>query len=223
MNVGTIALVLWLLIYFSYSILLGYLQLGRLRLVEWFYKNNHLLLSSQILSKSKTTAVFSTVLSLCLIFSSGAYVAGYIFINSKQVIISKDSDSIMGFIQSYIAILFVVVIFSIIALQQIAEMRECERNYLVIKNLGKNKTQINRFILQQIIASFIFPLFVSFLIILFITVPLDKQLLQIFNQKKLFTQAILQYGSMFLFLSICYIFITYIGVKSYISKLFIQL
>ena len=76
----------------------------------------------------------------------------------------------MGFLQIIISMIFIVIYFSILSLQQIIAIQLQVREFRILHYLGKSKEQLKRIIIKQILVNLFFPTGMCF-VILGISVP----------------------------------------------------
>ena len=83
----------------------------------------------------------------------------------------KASQQWMGTAQISICIVFTIIYFSILSLQQLIELRQDSKNKKILRYIGKSSPQIASLVKQQIIIKLTMPMTMALLIFLF-CVPL---------------------------------------------------
>lgn len=73
----------------------------------------------------------------------------------------------MGISQISICIVFLVIYFSILSLQQIIEVGQNAKGNQIMRYMGKNNKQIERLVCKQIAIRLTFPMIMALLVILF--------------------------------------------------------
>ena len=103
-------------------------------------------------------------------------------VNTKGARISE-SDSfytIISFLAFYIALIFIMGVATLLAIQQLSDSEKYKYRYDLLKKLGVDETQINKTILKQLLIYFAIPM----LIPIIVCIPV---ILSIFN---IFTMAV---------------------------------
>lgn len=215
---STIFIVLCLIIYTGYLFIIKYFQLSRQNNNLYYHKEGRLFLMGQVLSKQRSLVILSSVLSLCFLISFISYILGAVFINSYEIILDEHLDEIMGIAQLYFAVLFLVVIIGIIGLKQAMEIRENQKNIIILRNLGTSKLNLNRIILRQIIINYMLPLVLAIAVSVYCLVLIYQQEVLLFWMKERIIGATVQFGTIFLIVLSCFIFTTYSSYRNQINS-----
>lgn len=205
--VGSIFLSIVIVLYSGYIILFSFLQRSRDLRKGWIgRRGSWLYIAAELLSKQRILRNYSLIISLCVMISLVSYIVGAIFIKGNNILISSRIDSLMGTIQIFISLLFLIVIYTLIAIRQLTEAINNDKKKKILKNLGKSNSELKRLILFELIVNFTFP-FVLFMLMLFIALPILNIKFYEFNILKLEVQ----FAGVFTFLYLCYLIITYWG------------
>ena len=200
-------------LYGSYTSMLGWIQWYRERQGDSLYYNRRLFIAGQFLSKIKTLTCMSAVVSGCLLCAMCSFIAGWIFVGYKGQLLGKQDDIVMGFAQFYIAVLFTVIVFSIIALQQIVDMNEHRQKFIVLKQLGTDIDNLNRTLFWQVFLNFSIPVLMAVIFLLCSLYPLEQVLYPLLGNEHLLIKGTFIYMGIFAILYICYIMATYASLK----------
>jgi hypothetical protein len=213
LTASMIVFVVGFILYGTNSTLLGWLAWYRNRQGIFLYRNHRLFIIGQLLSRIKTHIRMSTVISGCLLISIISTIHGTISIACAGEILGEQFDMIMGFAQIYIAVLFAVTAFSIIALQQIVDSREHKQKYFVLKQLGTDAEHINRLLLQSIILNFTVPVFSAVVFAYSSIVPIEYKLRYLLHRSNLVVSGLITFTIIFAILYICYITAVFLSLK----------
>lgn len=211
---STIVLSIGLFLFFGYNALLCYIQYCREHRKKFFTKNKSVYLVGNFMSRIKTMIYMSTVISACVVMIMVSFIAGWIFTHSQGMLFGDEgSDFIMGFMQFYIAILFTLILFSIVALQQITDTKEHHNKLNVLRQLGANNSDINKLLLQQVIVNFTIPVLLAFVLLAVFIFPIHIQLKEVITNTTLLAGASI-FTCIFISLYGIYIVVTYISLKN---------
>ena len=170
-TISVISVPLLCLIFAFYKYILGYLYAMRTEQRSFLYHNNRLYMIAQITAGLKTNAVFNGVFCICLLFSAASFFFGAIMFQPSVKIFDTDKQQWMGFVQISLCIIFIVIYFSILSLQQIVELRQEAKSIKVLYYVGKNGKQVKKLIKTKIAIKLLMPMTLAFFILL-VSVPL---------------------------------------------------
>jgi hypothetical protein len=211
-TVSLIAPIVGITIYFFYKTIFDGLNFYRNKRGKTLFENNRLVVIGQMLSKVKTNTRLCTIIACCLLTAIIAGTSGVIFTSGKAEILGGNADRAMGFVQIYIAILFTIIIFTIVSIREILENREYKQNRVILTRLGMDKKTLNRSYFKQIIISFTLPVAAAFLTVLGAIIILENSLSPIFGAG-LLTKGVLIYTAIFVVIYAAYIVVTFRSVK----------
>ena len=164
--ISIISIPLLCCIFAFYKWIYAYLTSKRLMQSEDLYQDNRLYRIAEITSGTKTSALLDAIFAVCLLFSSISFVFGTLLLNPEIEIFNPASQQWMGFLQISICIIFVVIYFSIISLQQIIELKRQSNNIRILHYMGKSQTQIKALIKTQILLKLSMPILMCFALLL---------------------------------------------------------
>jgi hypothetical protein len=211
-TVSLIAPIVGIMIYFFYRTIFDGLNFYRNKRGKSLFENNRLVVIGQMLSKVKTNTRLCTVIACCLLTAIIAGTSGVIFTSGKAEILGENADTAMGFVQIYIAILFTIIIFTIVSIREILDNREYKQNRVILTRLGMDGKTLNRIYFRQIIISFTLPVTAAFLSAVGAMIILEKSLSPVFGAGLLF-KGVLIYTLIFAVIYAAYIVVTYRSVK----------
>jgi ABC-type antimicrobial peptide transport system permease subunit len=211
-TVSFIAPIVGMMIYFFYRTVFDGLNFYRINRGKTLFENNRLVVIGQMLSNVKTNTQLCTIIACCLLTAIIAGTSGVIFTSGKAEILGGNADTAMGFVQIYIAILFTVIILTIVSIREILENREYKQNRVILTRLGMDRKTLNRTYFMQIIISFTLPVAAAFLTAVGAVIILEKSLSPVFGAG-LLTKGILIYTAIFVVIYVAYIVVTYRSVK----------
>ncbi len=131
------------------------------------YQQNRLYLTAAATYHFKTAAMVNAVFCMCFLFSACSFITGSFMLKPDLQLMEKTAQYWMGTAQLGICIVFTVIYFSILALQQIIEFHQNARHYQLLGWIGKSNRQLKMLIIQQIAIRLIMPMILALLIGLF--------------------------------------------------------
>lgn len=149
-----------------YKWMYAYFSSKRLMQSEELYLNNRLYRIAEMTSETKSSALLDTIFCACLFFSSLSFVFGTLLLNSEIEIFTSAIQQWMGFLQISICIIFIVIYFSILSLQQIIELKRQANNIRILHYLGKTRTQLKTLFKTQILINLSTPTVMCFALLL---------------------------------------------------------
>ena len=109
----------------------------------------------------------NAVFCICFLFSGCSFVAGILILQPEFQLFDTAMRQWMGTSQISICIVFLVIYFSILSLQQIIEVRQNSKSNQIMRYMGKSNKQIARLMNKQIAIKLSSPMIMALLIILF--------------------------------------------------------
>lgn len=125
----------------------------------------------QITSSFKTSAIINIILCICLLFSAMSFFCGVIMFQPSVNLFDMDSQQWMGVLQISLCLIFIVIYFSVLSLQQIVELKRESEGIKVLSYIGKSNKQIKELVKKQIASRLLMPMFMTLLVLLF-SIPL---------------------------------------------------
>ena len=162
--VSVIAIPLIISVFAFYKWIFGYLYAHRRMKSATIYQKNRLFVMAAITSNFKTSAVINAVFCMCFLFSALSFMTGILMLQPQIQLFKKTMQQWMGAAQISICFVFTVIYFSILALQQIMELRQDAKNNQILRCIGKSNKQIRTLVKQQIAIKLTLPMIMAFLI-----------------------------------------------------------
>ena len=201
----------WIYVYFSSK---------RLLQSNHLYGGNRLYRIADMTKGTKTSALMDANFCICFFFSAMTFVFGILLLNeSIEIFPSVDIQQLMGFIQISLCIIFMTIYFSIIALQQIIELKQQAINYRILHYMGKSHAQIMSLIKSQVMLKLLVPILMGFVLLL-LGAPLINYEINAVLPVSLHNLTIKAFGGFivcFSILYVCYFLIVYLISKRYIK------
>jgi hypothetical protein len=204
-----------------YYWLLQYLVDKRKQRSSFLYQNNRLYLIAQITSQINTNALMNSIYCICLFFSAQSFMWGNIFLQSETVLISINSQQWMGFIQIVLSIIFIVIFFSALSLQQMIEIKQEVSQLQNLYYIGKSKREIRKIGRKQILLKFSIPTAVCYVLLLLEVPLLNYKLNHNYSpliEANLVLKSLGGFTFCFLVLNLCYFVVVYLYLKRYLNK-----
>lgn len=169
--VSVTAIPLLISVFAFYKWAFGYLYAYRRIKSVRIYEKDRLYITANITSNIKTSAMVNAVFCICFLFSGCSFVTGMLMLHLEFQLFDTAMRRWMGTSQISICIVFLVIYFSILSLQQIMEIRQNSKSNRIMRCMGKSDKQIARLVNQQIAIKLSSPMIMALLIVLF-CVPL---------------------------------------------------
>lgn len=131
------------------------------------YQKDRLYITANVTSNFKTAAMVNAVLCICLFFSGCSFVTGMLMLQPEFQLFDTAMRQWMGTSQIGICIVFLVIYFSILSLQQMIEVRQNSKSHQIMRCMGRSNKQIKRLVNQQAVIRLTTPMIMALLIILF--------------------------------------------------------
>ena len=154
-----------------YKWVFGYLYAYRRMKSVRIYQKDRLYLTANVTSNFKTAAMVNAVFCVCLLFSGGSFVTGMLILQPEFQLFDTAVRQWMGTSQISICIVFLVIYFSILSLQQLIEVRQYSKSNQIMRCMGKSNKQIAGLMNKQTAIKLSSPMIMTLLIVLF-CVPL---------------------------------------------------
>ena len=139
-------------------------------------QKDRLYIAANITSNFKTAAAVNAVFCICLLFSGGSFVTGMLMLQPEFQLFDTATRQWMGTSQISICIVFLVIYFSILSLQQIIEGRQNSKSNQIMRFMGKSNKQIERLVNKQIAIKLLSPMIMALLTILFCIPLLNRKM-----------------------------------------------
>lgn len=217
--ISVIAIPLLCFVFVFYKWFFEYLYAIRQEQSDFLYHKNRLYMLMQITSRIKTSAIMNSVFCVCLMFSAMAFFTGIIMLQSGIAFFDINTRKWMGFLQVCICIIFIVIYFSILSLQQIVELKQESKSIRILNYIGKSGKQVKDLVKRQIAFRLFMPMGVPFFILLF-SIPLlnlKMNLLLPIAMHNILLKSAGWFTLCFLLFYVCYFCITYIISRQYIE------
>ena len=218
--VSVIVIPLIISVFAFYKWIFGYLYAHRRMKSVTIYQKNRLYIMAAITSNFKTSAVVNAVFCMCFLFSALSFMTGILMLQPEMQLFEKTLQQWMGAAQISICFVFTVIYFSILALQQIIELRQDSKNNGILRCIGKSNKQIGTLVKQQIAIKLTLPMIMALLVFI-ICIPLLNRKMNLIMPVTMHN-AFLKFAGEFclctLFFYICYFFVVYTMSKQYIKS-----
>ena len=165
--ISVTAIPLLISVFAFYKWAFGYLYAYRQMKSVRIYQKDRLYITANVTSNFKTAAMVNAVFCICFLFSGASFVTGILILQPEFQLFDTAMRQWMGTSQISICIVFLVIYFSILSLQQIIEIRQNSKSNQIMRCMGKSDKQIARLVNQQIAIKLSSPMIMALLIILF--------------------------------------------------------
>lgn len=217
--VSVAAIPLLISVFAFYKWAFGWLYVQRRIKSDKIYQKDILYIMANITSSFKTSAVVNAVFCVCLLFSTCSFVTGILMLQPEFQLFDTAMRQWMGASQISICIVFLVIYFSILSLQQIIEIRQNSKSNQIMRYIGKSNKQIERLVNQQIAIKLTTPMIMAVLIILFCIPLLNGKMNLILpaSLNNILLKLTGEFGACIIIFYICYF-----GIVSAMSKWYIN-
>ena len=216
--VSVAAIPLLLSVFAFYKWAFGYLYAYRRMKSVRIYQKDRLYITAHVTSNFKTAALVNAVFCTCFLFSWGSFITGMLILQPEFQLFDTAVRQWMGTSQISICIVFLVIYFSILSLQQVIEVRQNSKSNPIMRCMGKSNTQIAKLMNKQIAIKLASPMVMALLIILF-CIPLlngKMNLMLPASLKNILLKLTGEFGA-----CIAVFYICYFGIGSAMSKRYI--
>ena len=170
---------------------------------------------ASLTSNFKTAATINAVFCMCFLFSVVSFIVGMLMLQPEIKLFDADQQQWMGTAQICICIVFAIIYFSILSLQQIIELRQNSKNDQILRCIGKSNRQIKALVNQLIAIKLTFPMAMALIIFVFCIPLLNLKINSILPITM--RNAILRFTGEF-FLCTLFFYLCYFLVVSTMSK-----
>lgn len=194
-----------------YQWILSYLYARRKMKSVNIYQKNRLYIIAGMTSNLKTSAIMNTIFCICLLFSAFSFITGGFMLHPEFHLFDKGTQQWMGVSQIGICIIFIIIYFSILSLQQIIELNQSSKNHQILRYMGENAKQVSFLVKQQITIKLTLPMVMVWFILL-LCIPLLNIKMNLILPVTLHNALFKFTGIFFLCISffyLCYFLITY--------------
>lgn len=174
--ISIVAAPLLCFIFSFYQCIFGILRAARQKREVLLYGRNRLYMIAQLTSDFKTGAVMNAVLCICLLFSAMSFFFGTMMLWSGAYIFDIENQNWMGFLQISLSVIFFVIYFSVLSLQQIVKMRREAGSIRTLYYLGRSRSQIRKLVKGQIAIRLSMPMILTFALLLFCVPLINRRL-----------------------------------------------
>ena len=202
-----------------YKWLFGYLYAIRQKQPNSLYYKNRLYMIGQMTSNIKTSVVMNIILCICLLFSAMSFFCGVIMLQPSIDLFDTGSQQWMGVLQISLCLIFIVIYFSVLSLQQIVELKRESKGIKVMSYIGKSNKQIKELVKKQIAGKLLMPMFMTLLVLLF-SIPLVNLKLNLLLPIAMYNILMVSFAYFaicFMLFYVCYFFVAYTISKQYIG------
>lgn len=165
--VSVAAIPLLISVFAFYKWVFSYLYAYRRMKSVRIYQKDRLYITANVTSNFKSAAMVNAIFCICLLFSGCSFVTGILMLQPEFQLFDAAIQQWMGISQISICIVFLVIYFSILSLQQIIEIRQNSKSNQIMRCMGKSNKQIARLVNQQIVIKLTAPMIMALLIISF--------------------------------------------------------
>lgn len=217
--ISVVAIPLLMSVFAFYKWLLGYLYAHRRMKSVNMYQKNRLYIMANVTSNFKTSAIVNSVFCMCFLFSALSFITGMLMLQPEFQFFDIDQQQWMGASQISICIVFSIIYFSILSLQQIIELRQDSKNNQILRCIGKSNRQIDTLVKQQIAIKLTLPMIMALLILLCCMPLLNRKMNLILPVTM--HNALFKFAGEF-FLCILFFYLCYFLVVNAMSKQYIK-
>ena len=165
--ISVAAIPLLISVFAFYKWVFGYLYAYRRRNPVQIYQKDRLYIVANVTSNIQTAATVNAIFCICFLFSGCSFVTGLLMLHPEFQLFDAAMQQWMGTSQISICIVFLVIYFSILSLQQIIAVRQNSKSNQIMRCMGKSNKQIARLVNRQIAIKLTAPMIMALLIILF--------------------------------------------------------
>lgn len=204
--VPVVVIPLLLSIFTFYQWVFGSLYALRKRKSVSIYQRDRLYIIAGRTTNFKSAAVVNTVFCVCLLFSACSFIMGRLMLHPAFPGWDQAARQWMGIAQISICIVFLVIYFFILSLQQIIEIREGAKNDRIMRYLGKSNRQMARLVRRQSTLRLTSPMIMAVIIVI-CCMPLLNRKLNLFlpnTMRHMLLRSGGEFGACILTFYLCY-------------------
>ena len=183
------------------------------------YQKDRLYITANLTSNFKSSAIINTIFCACLLFAVCSFITGILMLQPEFQLFDTTMRQWMGVSQISICIVFLVIYFSILSLQQIIDIRQNSKSNQIMCYIGKSNKQIERLVSKQIAIKLFSPMIMALLVILF-CMPLLNRKMNIILPTSL-NNILFKLTGEFL-VCIIFFYVCYFGIVCVMSKRYIN-
>lgn len=193
----------------------------RRKQTEEIYEKERLYIVAKLTSGTKTNALMNGVFCMCLLFSSMSFIFGTFMLQTQFFIWDADIQKWMGFLQICLCLIFIVIYFSILSLQQMIDIRQQSREMKILSYMGRSSRQLKCLVKKQILLKLSIPMSACFLILAMGTPFVNYRLNTVLPEElgNIWLKSLGGFLLCFLVLYLCYCFIVFAMSWRYIGRL----
>lgn len=162
--ISIIAIPLLISVFAFYKWMFGCLYAKRRRKSIKMYQKDILYITANITSNFQTSAIVNAVFCVCFLFSACSFITGILMLQPEFQLFDRTMCQWMGTSQISICIVFLVIYFSILSVQQMIDVRQNSKSNQIMRCMGKSNKQIESLVNQQIAIKLISPMAMALLI-----------------------------------------------------------
>lgn len=147
--VSVVALPLLLSVFAFYQWVFGGLYALRRLQPAAICQKDRIYCLANVTSDCRTAAVINTVFCICFLFSVSSFVVGRLMLQPAFPLFDPTVRRWMGTSQISICIVFLVIYFSVLSLQQMIELRKNAKDIRIMRCMGKSGGQIRKLVRKQ--------------------------------------------------------------------------
>ena len=174
--ISTIAIPLLLSVITFYQWIFGFLYAHRRKQSPCIYQKNRLYILANLTSNFKTAAIMNAVFCMCFLFSAASFMTGSLMLQPEFRLFEIDIQQWMGISQIAVCIIFTVIYFSILSLQQMIALRQETKNIQILHYLGKSNKQIKALIKKLTALKLTMPMLMAYIIFAFCLPLLNRKM-----------------------------------------------
>ena len=217
--VSVVTIPLLVSVFAFYKWVFGYLYAYRRMNPVRIYQKDRLYIAANMTSNFKTAAMVNAVFCICFLFSGCSFVTGMLMLQPEFQLFDTAMRQWMGTSQISICIVFLVIYFSILSLQQIIEVRQSSKSNQIMCCMGKSNKQIEKLVNKQIAIKLLSPIIMALLVILF-CIPLlngKMNLILPVSLNNILLELAGEFGACIVVFYICYFGIICVMSKRYMN------
>lgn len=162
--VSVVSVPVLLCVYSFYKWLYAFFVSLRLSQADGLYRGSRLYRIAAMTAESGTGADMNAVFCVCLIFSAGSFAFGRILMHPAVRIFDQAKQQWMGFLQTGICVIFMVIYFSMLSLLQIVDLRKESGAVRLLFYMGKNRQELKALLCAQILVKLLLPALMGFIL-----------------------------------------------------------
>lgn len=140
------------------------------------YKGDRLYMTAQITARAKSGVWIDSIFSVCLLFSMASFLTGVLMLRPEFPFFDGKTRQWMGMVQLSLCIIFSVIYFSVLSLQEMIRQKEEKKNIQILQYMGKSRRQTDALLRRQIAVRMFRPLMICVLFSLLCIPLLNRKL-----------------------------------------------